>query len=420
MPDEPCRAPSDRRAGAHAHLMLRTTSAPDRLLGGRREEALDRRRERRDLPADEQVEVGPAVADGRPERVQERAVGGDRQLGQDVGRPELDAHPLDRRLARAARPGGRRDPRRGCRGRGGARRAARARPASGPRRSSRSGRGCRARGAAGSRRSPWRSCPGRAARRCGSGASESSEIWSAASSPASGSRRASSLSVKSVAFVSVTVGRIRDSSTSVSANHGSMKTSPPVIPTHVKPSSSASRTARSIASRGERPPVRDARRRLGQAVDAREVAVVGRVEPEAVADPALPTAVSSASLISAGGGMSKAVQYWFSIVIVPARTVSSISWSSRSESSVRATSSSVTPRASRVTWSTQATIARSRAGKRVERAPRRRPPRAALRGTPAPERDRAVRGKAVAAAVQLRDADDHELLRREIDASSPP
>ena len=38
-----------------------------------------------------------------------------------------------------------------------------------------------------------------------------------------------------------------------------------------------------------------------------------------------------------GGGMAKAVQYWFSIVIVPASTVSSMSWSSRTCSSVRAT-----------------------------------------------------------------------------------
>ncbi len=71
-------------------------------------------------------------------------------------------------------------------------------------------------------------------------------------------------------------------------------------------------------------PVGDARRRLGQAVDAGEVAVVGRVEPEPIADPALGN--GTLELVPhTGGGMSRAVQYWFSIVIVPARTVSSIS-----------------------------------------------------------------------------------------------
>ena len=55
--------------------------------------------------------------------------------------------------------------------------------------------------------------------------------------------------MKSVAFVSVSVGRTWLSSTSASANHGSMNTSPPVIPTHPKPSSLASSTARANASR---------------------------------------------------------------------------------------------------------------------------------------------------------------------------
>ena len=82
---------------------------------------------------------------------------------------------------------------------------------------------------------------------------------------------------------------------------------------------------------GERPAVGDARRRLRQAVDAREVAVVGRVQPEPIADT---TGCNGGFDLGAGigghgGGMSKAVQYWLSSVIAPASTVSSISWSSR-------------------------------------------------------------------------------------------
>lgn len=68
--------------------------------------------------------------------------------------------------------------------------------------------------------------------------------------PASGSTRASSPSVNRVPFVSVIVGRIPDSSASVSGSHGSRKGSPPVIPSERKPSSRASPAARSRASRG--------------------------------------------------------------------------------------------------------------------------------------------------------------------------
>ena len=51
-----------------------------------------------------------------------------------------------------------------------------------------------------------------------------------------------------VAFVSATVGKSRAISTSASGNHGSMKTSPPVIPLQVSPRSRAAATASSIAS----------------------------------------------------------------------------------------------------------------------------------------------------------------------------
>ena len=114
----------------HAHLMLRTTSSPDGLIGCDPQESPERHLERRDLAADEQIEVGAPVQDGRRERVQERAVGGDRQLGQGIGRLEVDAHLLGRPPARAGRRSGRRGRRRGSRAAGGARRAARARLAS--------------------------------------------------------------------------------------------------------------------------------------------------------------------------------------------------------------------------------------------------------------------------------------------------
>ncbi len=54
--------------------------------------------------------------------------------------------------------------------------------------------------------------------------------------------------------------------------------------------------------------------------------MVGRVDPQPVADAAFRdgTRRTHSVMRASGGGMSKAVQYWFSIVIVPASTVSSI------------------------------------------------------------------------------------------------
>ena len=80
----------------------------------------------------------------------------------------------------------------------------------------------------------------------------------------------------------------------------------------------------------ERSPARDPGRAFGEAVDAGQVAVIRRVEPEPVAHPALADRAldllaDRAHPSAPGGGMSNAVQYWFSIVIVPASTVSSIS-----------------------------------------------------------------------------------------------
>jgi len=56
-------------------------------------------------------------------------------------------------------------------------------------------------------------------------------------------------SVKSVALVRATVGRMRPISASASGNHGTMNVSPPVMPMHVNPSSRAWCAASTMAPR---------------------------------------------------------------------------------------------------------------------------------------------------------------------------
>ena len=115
-----------------------------------------------------------------------------------------------------------------------------------------------------------------------------------------------------------------------------------------------------------------------------------------------------------GGGIWKAVQYWFSIVIVPASTVNSISWWSRTWSSVAATSRVADT--ARVTChlidpGDDRALPRRQRAQIAQVADRRQ----LVIGHAGIERHRAVRGQAVRAPVQLGHAHDHELLGGQVD-----
>ena len=76
------------------------------------------------------------------------------------------------------------------------------------------------------------------------GSAESSEICTSIGSAANGSTRRSIRRVNSVPFVSSTSGARRPSSTARSGSHGFRSGSPPEIPKHVNPASSASSASR--------------------------------------------------------------------------------------------------------------------------------------------------------------------------------
>ena len=121
------------------------------------------------LTGDEQVDIGHAVPYGRRERVEERAISGDRQLGEDVGRTRLDPDSFELGPAAPERLCGRCGRRPRFPKSGGARRADRAPPRTDRRPWSRYVRRCRARRAAGSPRSTFAKFSGRASRRCAPG-----------------------------------------------------------------------------------------------------------------------------------------------------------------------------------------------------------------------------------------------------------